>query len=314
MTSSSSLISILRESATIWTRSFTLVYVYFLFSLVTLFVIQGPSDSLGSADALAFLLLGLLGLIFSAFMAGLYYMAGNVCRRYLQPDIGDSWGQPSKRLKAVSFSIFKDFLPGIGRYFMPMVLGYAVQVACLAALLWSLNPLWLRAVVILRPVMDKMLQHHREMITSQQLMAALSASQKNTLIDLFMGFLMVLLGYGLFWLLTCLWPIMLLWYTGNPLRAYWLSLRQFFRDPLRLLSIGVCYSVLAVLLSFVMMLDGLFLALFARLGFLLLSIGLTITLFVYAWRVIGPPTVDEDKDEEPSPIAPPTDDSSSPLS
>lgn len=277
--------SILRDSFAIWTRSFTLIYVFFLFLLVVSIVVGNPAQSL-TMDIRSLVLTGLVLLIFSAMMSGFYNMVAVICRQSLAPDLATRWN-PDRTQKNFSggFKAFKNFLPGIGQFFVPMTIGYLIQGGFLTLLFWLLNPLWLKAT----PILNQLLQALANNVPTEAFIHSLSMPQLMALNNLVLGICGILLGYGFFSMVTMLWPVMMVNYTQNPLLAYGRSLRQFFRDPLRLIALSLLFFTLKLLCSLLSLAPGLFLNIFSQMSLFLLEIFITITLFVYAWRNIGQP-------------------------
>lgn len=281
------LFSILRNSFVVWLRSFALIYVFFLFMLIASFVL-GPSISPVSLNVRTLTLWGLLLLLFSAFMAGFYHMISQACQQYLlaQEDNRPE-ALPNRKREAVitAFSLFRDFLPGIGQFFLPVTIGYMVQFGVLAALGWNLHPLWLKVMPILMRT-ESLLNSGK---SPEQVASWLTFTQQTELAEFVFGILIVVGLYGIFSGLTLLWPVFMVLYGKNPLKAYGLSIKQFFKDPVRLLLLSLLFLGIKLLLSFLTLSGGMFVDILGRLALLLLEIYMSISLFVYAWLVIGKP-------------------------
>src|SRR6476646_2151784 len=108
------LLTVLMDSFVIGSRNFTLVYVF----LFTLLLFQSLLSSAGMPAWewrwASYLLI--LYLLFSDIMAGWFSMVGQACTQFL--------GKP--RLEALAenhakaaFLLFRNFLPGIGQFFVP---------------------------------------------------------------------------------------------------------------------------------------------------------------------------------------------------
>jgi hypothetical protein len=288
---------ILRSSFLVWLRSFALIYVFFLFMLIASFVLGPSVTPTMRLDTRTFALWGMLLLLFSAFMAGFYYMISQACQRYLfAHEASRPEALPNRKHEAVTgaFGLFRDFLPGIGQFFLPITIGYVIQFGVLGALAWNLNPLWVKVMPLLIR-METLVNAGR---TPEQVVSWLSLTQQTELAELIVGILLVILVYGVFSLLTLLWPVFIVLYEKNPLKAYGLSLKHFFKDPVRLMLLSVFFLAAKLLFSFFTLSAGMFVDILGRLALLLLEIYMTITLFVYAWLVIGKPVL------KPEPIEP----------
>lgn len=195
-----------------------------------------------------------------------------------------------------AFSLFRNFLPGVGAFFVPVAIGSLIQTAVLSGLIWwGFSPLGAQ----LRPFLEQLTTMAATGVSPPQglILQSLSPERQATL---GLTLLAAILACFFFNLITMLWPVFVVLYRHNPLTAYARSMRRFFRDPLRLLALSVFFMLGEMALSLFIMIGGAFGEIFGRLASLLLQIYFMIALFVYAWSAIGPPPpMDEEPPEEP---------------
>jgi hypothetical protein len=293
------LFSVLRDAFVIWSRSFALIYVFFLFILVASLIL-GPAGPIGW-NARSLVLGVLLILILSAFMAGLYYMIEVACRRFLGDNAPEALPSGKREAVRTAFSLFRDFLPGVGAFFVPVAVGILIQTGVLLGLIgWGLSPLGTQ----LAPFLERLtnLAVTGGTATPESLLPALSPERQATLGLTLLGSILACVVFGV---VTMLWPVFVVMYRENPLTAYGRSIRQFFRDPFRLLALSALFAFGETALSLLIVIGGVLGEIFGRLASLLLQIYLMISLFVYAWSTIGPPSPlpaeDDEPPEEPTP-------------
>jgi|GEM_PF-3600288 len=299
--SSSPISEILKQSFLIWQRSIPLVYVQVLFGFIASMLLINLKDSLVRPEYLFYIFSILMGLIFCAFTAGLYQMTSSVCRYFLEKNISKDSFLPSYKMKNKQGpSFFQDFLGGIGQHFIPVSIGMLLQALFVVVLSFCLLPVGQKAMLAIKPILPQLIGHSGDFAYNQKMFQTLAPAQLQSLQDLVLGVLVAIAMYALFWILTCLWPVMLLWYSKNPLKAYGLSIRQFFRDPLCLGAIILLYCVLSVIFVVFSSTDILFMEVLSKLLMVFLNIGFHISLFVYAWHVMGKPTRSLDEEVQPS--------------
>jgi hypothetical protein len=289
--SSSPISEILKQSFLIWQRSIPLVYVQVLFGFVASLLLINLNDSLIRPEYLLYIFGILMGLLFCAFTAGLYQMTSSACRYFLEKNTPKDSFLPSYKMSmSQGPSFFQDFLSGIGQHFITVSIGMLLQVLFVFLLSLCLLPITQKAMLAIKPILPKLIEHSGSFVHNQKLLQTLAPAQLQSLQDLVLGVLVAIALYALFWVLTCLWPVMLLWYSKNPLKAYGLSIRQFFRDPIRLGAIVLLYTILSVVFVVFSSTGVLFIEVLSKLLMVFLNIGFHISLFVYAWHSLGRPT------------------------
>jgi hypothetical protein len=298
------LFTLFMDSFVIWSRNFTLVYI-FLLGLFVFGVILGQAGSPGM-DWHWFLLAFILLLILAAMMAGWFNMVALACVRFLEAQPRGQALQPVSPLDA--FSLFRAFLPGIGRFFVNIAFGYFIQIAVATLLLLAAQPLWVKNTALLEKMASLGLDDRLRYIET------LSQAQLTSLSELSLFLLGALVVYAVFAMLIMLWPAFVVYYGDNALKACWRSIRQFLRDPLRLVAISL--FLLALKIPFFFLGSSLnptgsasvsFLAAGVQLLSLLVEIYAAIVIFVYVYQAVGKPVLvldepasDDTADEPPS--------------
>ncbi len=203
-----------------------------------------------------------------------------------------------------SFRLFPAFLPGIGRFFGPVALAYAVQFAVpILLFLWK-PQLWISNVAILEKMAATNLLHRFQFL--QTLSEAQFASFLEFSLLLTLGFA----AYVFISLLIMLWPVYVVFYGKGGLEACAQSALRFLRDPLRLFAIFAliqCVRLPLILLLGLAGANNLFLAVGAQMMSLIIDVFMTVTLFVYGYHLIGKPSLSEPSDSPEKPLeTPPT--------
>lgn len=273
--------SILMDTLIIWSRSFPLVYgVLFFFLLLGAILPQAETPSW---EWRWMLLLAVVILLVSAFMAGWANMIVQACVRFYQPPASEQPRTPGTQMME-GFRLFKAFFPGVGQFFPSVTVAVLIQTAVLVGMVLWLQPLWSENL----PVLERVLQSGAN--TQAEMMAALSETERLSLGTLGLALIGALVFYAVFGLLTLLWLPFILMYGDSALKAYWRSVVQFFKDPIRLILLSG--TLLAIQLGFNLMVTTsgpVWGIVFHFLG-LLSQIYFAVAIFVYAYRVIGPPT------------------------
>lgn len=298
------LFNLLADSFVIWSRNFTLVYI-FLLGLFLFGAILGQAG-MPTMDGHWLLLGFIMLLIFAAIMAGWFNMVATACTRFLaQPR--EQALQPVSPLDA--FTLFRAFLPGVGQFFPNIALGYLIQIVMGALLMLTVQPLWAKNAALLEKMTALGIDERMRFIQT------LTQAQLVSLSELSMVMLAVLLVYALFAMLIMLWPTFVIYYGDNALKACLRSIRQFFRDPLRLLAISLFLLLIKAPFFFIgssINPSGAAFSLLSagmQLLSLLVEIYGAIVLFVYVYQAVGKPIElpeenesDEDLTDEPPSI------------
>lgn len=261
---------ILADSFVIWSRNLTLLYAVLLLPLLLNPLL--PRTEQPALEA-RWILLGLVILLLvAAVTAGLLNMVGQACLRYLE----------QKNNKAPSpfeaFTLFGAFLPGIGRFFPQIALGGFIQLLFVALLGALLYPAWLK------------------------IQGGFSLPDIQAAIEFLLLLLVSFVCLAAFLLLTILWQPFVVLYDCNAFRAIGRSIRQFFRDPLRLLAICALAAGVEVALSLGIIIssavDNKLLAAVFSFSSTLFQVYMLIVLFMYALHVTGRPAAQAPADEE----------------
>lgn len=275
------LFTVLIDSFVIASRNFTLVYI-FLFSLFLLESLM----SLGGRPELTmkWALFGLIiVMLYAAIMSGWFNMVAQACVQFLE--IPKSEALKQNYVKE-AFKRMGDFLPGIGQFFTPVLIVYGINLGYFALFAWLTRDLWQKSLPILTQLAGASLEQ------SLALQRGLSLEQQTSLAMLSLSLIVGLIIYSLLFLLLMLWPPFVVFYRKNGLEACFGSIRQFFRDPLRLIALaGINLAIRLPLLVIGPVASGgnPFLSLIFLFLNLLAEVFFTVLIFVYAYELIGKP-------------------------
>lgn len=275
------LFTVLIDSFVIASRNFTLVYI-FLFSL---FLLESLMSLGGMPEfTLKWALFGLIiVMLYAAIMAGWFNMVGQACVQFLE--IPKSEALKQNYVKE-AFKRLGDFLPGIGQFFTPVLVAYGVHLAYFALFGWLTRDLWQKNLPILMRLAGTSVEQ------SIQFQLSLSLEQQASLGMLTLSILGGLLVYSLLFLLLMLWPPFVVFYRKNGIEACFGSIRQFFRDPLRIIALaGINLAIRIPLLIIGPLASGgnPFVSLIYIFLNLLAEVFFTVMIFVYAHQLIGKP-------------------------
>jgi hypothetical protein len=277
------LLTVLINGFVIGSRNFTLVYIFLLSLLLFESLLR-----LGGTPQLEWrwaIFGAVLLLIFAAVMAGWFNMVAQACVRFLSIPKNEALNQNHVK---DSLILFKAFFPGIGQYFIQVALAYGIHASILLALAWMLSDLWNKNQALLIQIATMPLEQRETFIKNLTLPQQASLGEFS---------LFVFTGFGLyacFYLLTMLWPVYVVFYNKNGVKACISSAAQFFRDPIRLLGLTVLIALIWVplfLLGGLMGASNLFLGVLLQFLNLLAEVLFTVILFVYAYQYIGKPDV-----------------------
>ena len=286
------LFTILTDSFLIWSKNFTLMYVFFFGLLLLSFMISRAEAPTLEIRWLLWLAVSLL--LFTAIMAGWYNMVALACTRFLGTP---REATPRERSVIEAFTLFQAFLPGVGLYFLPVLGGYLIQWGMTALLVLPVYPLMVKSL----PLIQKL--PTGDFHALYNVLDQLSSAQIQSLNLMFLSLLGVLVVNALFSWLTILWPAFVILYDENPLKACYRSIRQFFKDPLNLigLSLLLCAAWVPLFLASKVFaaLNNMLLGAASELLILLLFIYGAVSIFVYAIQTLGMPKP-ESQDHSPS--------------
>ncbi|WP_373533262.1 hypothetical protein [Vampirovibrio sp.] len=243
----------------------------------------------------------ILLLIFAAVMAGWFNMVAQACVRFLSVPKTEALKQNHVKDSLV---LFKEFFPGIGQYFGPVALAYSIHAGLLLAFGWVVRDLWAKNQALVIQMATLPLEQRESFIKNMTL------SQQTSLAEFSFVILAGVGLYACFYLLTMLWPTYIIFYNKNGWQACLSSAAQFFRDPLRLISLT---SIIGLIWVPLFLLGGLAGASNLLVGVvfqflnLLAQVFFTVILFVYAYQFIGKPLppVEADDPSEASAEKPP---------
>jgi hypothetical protein len=233
-------------------QQFVLLYPLLLFPLLLSPLIAQAAATGVQLDWKWVLLLATLVLLYYAFVAGWFSMIAQAVKLYvgqeqvaLQAASDIAAGrQPAEEVPVnpfiAPFRLFGAFLPGVGQFFASFALGGGLQLTVMLALVFGMHTL-IEQGLGYPPGLDKFATFQSQAEANAFLLQLNPAQQEQ-----FVGFIFAILGaifaYGVFYLLTMLWAAYVVVYEVGAFRAYWMSIRRFFKDPFRLLLIAVVYA------------------------------------------------------------------------
>lgn len=297
---------LLKDAFQVLITNMALVYPFLLFILLLQIILSKDPKLLLTLDPMSFLFIGILFLLLQAFNAGWYKMIYLAVLNTLmvKPLAADadmetgaarSLGEGAEKkpdLQKVGayapFRTFKAFFPGVGQFFMPFAVSGLLQILTLAVVFLGIT-LAINAWV---PHFDKLMTFIQEQSQStapiQPAQALLSLPKY--LLDEYMTMAQIILIAtilgGLLSLMVCFTaPLLMTQMETNPFKAYWRSIRQFIKDPLRIVLIGLFISFLWFALNYLSLISaGSILIALWQFLILLLLVYSVILLFVYLVR------------------------------
>ncbi len=182
------------------------------------------------------------------------------------------------------FGLLKEFFPGISNYMTRFIVGEIIHFAIIVLLVLGVSSL-MEHIGGLPRIMDRF----QENMTPEQIQAlarSLSPVEQKAITDA-AGLILSGLGlYLLFGLLTFLWPMIVITQGASAWGAYLKSIRQFFKDPLRLIAMGLLYLLLVGLLEVFSLVPNVWIASLLQFMALMNSIYFTVVLFFYTTQAL----------------------------
>jgi hypothetical protein len=276
------MLMILRDSLSVFGRYLVLVYPLLLLILVLNLIMS--TAGVPSLDMRWLMLVGVMALIYYAFMAGWYRMIYGAIRLELltqqkPPEPGAVVNPFANQL-----AVFREFLPGVGEFFLSFAAGYLIQILVFC-LLGGLTYLTLDSITGISPGLEalftgtalKGVAHGKEEAALREVLMSIPS------VEIWMITLLLFI-FGIFHFITILWAPFVAGWRFGVLKAYKASLQQFVRFPTLFLAAGLLYLIISMgfqLLAAIPFLGPL-LAFFAETFF-------TILFFMMAIKTAGPP-------------------------
>lgn len=268
---------ILADSFAIWSRNFALMYIFLFFSLLIVGI--WPESETPSLEPRWILLFAVLILLSAAFMAGWFNMISSASQRYFT----SQKGKPvDVGVTVDAFKLFGDFLPGVGRFFGSFAVGTLIQAAVAGLIIYAV---WDHIGGNL-PLFEKIAA--MQPVEREAYMGHMPRAEQLAIGEAFLAILVGAAVFAVYTLLTMFWQAYIVFCGHSAPGALWMSVRQFFRDPLRILGLGLFFLMLQLLLTLVMasspvaFVVGQFFSLMAE-------IYMAIVLVVYVMSVSGKP-------------------------
>lgn len=287
------LFNLLVDSFVIWSRNFTLVYI-FLFGLLlfeSLMSLGGFPELTWQWGLFALVML----LLFAAIMAGWFNMVAQACVRFLEPPRPEAL---KRNYVKDAFKLLGEFLPGVSQFFGPTAVVYGLHLSVLLVFGWLTQDLWNQNFGLLSQTALLPIDQRTEFLEN------LTLPERAALVQMTMTIIVGASVYSVFSMLLMLWPAFVVFYRKNGLQACLSSAAQFFRDPLKLFAIVAFILMIRVPLVLVSTFAQAFspvLGMLLQFMNLLAEVFFTIILFVYAYQVIGKPIPEPQESETSAP-------------
>jgi hypothetical protein len=245
-----------------------------LFFFFILGILISPETLSGGASiAGLIMIISVIGL-FCAFLAGWYSMF------HKSIEYVDKFNLPPEEKAINSLGLFKEFFPGVGKYFPKIVFGMIIY-GLLSIIL----------LIIIEIIGDAVIGFP-ESISADHLMKALSSNEESIKflnkispadkIKIFQWDLLGLIAIGLFSYLTMFWVQAVISNDKYPAKAYWDSIKTVFKNPIATMVIhssqwvsivGICivssaYSMNIIVQFFMLMILILVVVYFTLMSFL----------------------------------------------
>ncbi len=305
-------LKLMRESFSLLGRNLVLFYPVLGF-FIAMDLIRPPITTAPGLDMRWILIFSVLLLLKAAFASGWFNMVYEVTfksrlkkNEALKNDnkdtfqrVGDLNSKPlsphtvssesGPLVLSDSLSLFKQFFPGIGQYFLSLTFGMLIMTGVFFVIFWLIqqdvqNTIGYPTEVFHRfseflsqgpEGQDDMKDYIESMSMTDQ--EQLSAFLSKQLTGVFASLLFVLMT--IFWI-----PLLMVRRVG-VLQAYWQSVKLFFREPLKLSLLGIVYGVTLLFTLLLSSMNAFFSIIFVFL-FILVGIAVGIFMFLYVFDYV----------------------------
>ncbi len=251
------LLTLLGESFALLGRNLVLFYPVLIYLIF--FDVIRPRGMMVSADAKWLAFAGLLMLLLSAFSAGWFNMVYMAVLQHRKPASPALTGEDVPDEAAMTrltetFAVFKAFFPGVGEYFFRFALGWLVFFGVLAIMLWVAHgqvmagggyPAVFEEMITL---IQRGPEAQRELEALTRNLSPEVMAQMGAVFSIFGG---TMTAFSLFALVTIFWAPLVIMRQLGAFRAYLESLRLFFRNPFKLMALGIFYFAAFMLVGIV---------------------------------------------------------------
>ena len=291
------LFTVLTDSLIIWSRNFTLIYI-FLFGLF-LFetILQGVM--LPTWELRWLLLFAAVLLLLAGIAAGWLNMVATACTRFLSKPREQAIREANPM---EAFTLYREFFPGITRHFPNIAGGFLIQGTAIVLMFAAIQPLWGQNRELLARLFQLELEQREAALQS------LSFAQNLSMGEMFLAIMACMLTFACFSLLFMLWPAFVVYYRNNSLTAYWRACLQYVKDPLCMLTLGggfLASGITLYILTGLSLLVSPIIFLLLQMLMLLALVYMVIVTFVYAYHAVGKPVETPDDNPEDSLEKPP---------
>lgn len=212
-----------------------------------------------------------------------------------EPPAVDSFFEPFKRFNA--------FLPGVGEHFWSFVLGNGIQIL-VGLFLLAISYLIIEQTTGFpsETIAKDLMSQAEKLATTQEMkkyLLNLPTPEQDKIAFALLCLMGSLLVYMIFSTLTFLWPAFVVSHHVGAFKAYWLSLRQFFKDPGRILLMAMFLIVSYMTMGQLGQTDNGILAIFVQFFIFFIQTLFSVLLIVYVLQASPlPSTLDEQNEPE----------------
>jgi hypothetical protein len=239
-----SLMQLFSETFLMLGRYFIIVYPVFLYFIISSLVIPRTAPDF-SHWAWWVVQFGLVAILF-IFMSGWNAMMYQAVQEWQVLKQKASESDIQSEVQQVPFRLFKEFIPGMGQYGLPFLVGGFIWLLMVSAIVMLF--VWLGVYYVGIPKIFMTILEHSEITQTEieHLVETLSALEKTQLANwnlILLGlFFSVMIINGL----TLFWQQFIIMKQCNPFKAILLSARQAVRHPVKTFIILFCSGFLSV--------------------------------------------------------------------
>lgn len=249
-----------------------------LIFLLLLSLITSPlTPGMGISSAVIVMIISILGL-FCAFFAGWYSMF------HKSIEYVDKLNLSPEEKALNSINLFKEFFPGVGKYFLKVISGYLLYVMFFIILLNLVHILGAKLIGI--PTSINPDEFSKIVSDEQKLLNFAFKISSSDWIKIIKWNIMSFTVYGLFSYVTMFWVQALITEGKRPLTAYWESIKTVFKNPIVtiIIYIAQCASIVGVCFISIVMSMNIVAQFILLMALILLVVYFTMMSFLYFER------------------------------
>lgn len=251
-----------------------LVQPLLIFLLVLSFITSPLTSGMGISTAVIVMIISILGL-FCAFFAGWYSMF------HKSIEYVDKLNLSPEEKALNSINLFKEFFPGVGKYFLKIILGYLLYFMFFIILLNVIHILGEKLIGL--PTSINTDEFSKIATDEQKLLNFVHKISLSDWIKIIKWNVMSFTACGLFSYITMFWIQALIIEGKRPLIAYWESIKTVFKNPIVtiIIYIAQCASIVGVCLISIAMSMNIIAQFIILMILILLVVYFTMMSFLY---------------------------------